>query len=86
MSVDGHRRTGEPQIDLETVRETIAMIHDDMKRSARLQKVHAALTAALEEIAAVEAAASGQPVVPSGARVVAFPAFRPQFKPWTAGT
>lgn len=86
MSVDGHRRAGEPQIDLETVRETIAMIHDDMKRSTRLQKVHAALSNALKEIAAVETAAPRQPAVPSGARVVAFPSFRPQFKPWTAGT
>ena len=43
--------------------------------------------ATLEDaIAAVEAAAPRQPAVPSGARVVAFPSFRPQFKPWTAGT
>lgn len=86
MSRDGRRRSGEPEIDLETVRETLALIHDDMKRSTRLHRVHAALGKALEEIATLEAGAVDGEPVPASGRVLAFPAFRPQFKPWTAET
>lgn len=85
MSWDRPRRSEEPQIDLDTVRETIAMMHDDMKRSTRLQRVHEALGKALAEIATIEAETAKSVPKPTSGSVVAFPAFRPQFKPWTPG-
>lgn len=46
-----------PQIDLTTVRETLAYMHDDMCRVAGLEKLRDALAVAIEEAAAAERAA-----------------------------
>jgi len=53
--------TAEPRIDLETVRETLAYMHADMRNSERLAKVHEALGRVLDEIAAVEHARTIDP-------------------------
>ena len=82
MSRDDKRRTNEPRIDLDTVRETLAYMHHDMQRSRRLARVSDALAVVLAEIAAVEAhAAAEQPA--DASRVVAFPALRPRFVAWS---
>ena len=43
-----------PLVDLETVRETLAYIHDDLSRVTGLEKASAALGQALAELAAAE--------------------------------
>ncbi|MBL8566151.1 MAG: hypothetical protein JNM89_10590 [Hyphomicrobiaceae bacterium] len=43
-----------PQIDLSTVRETLAYMHDDMCRVPGLEKLRDALGVAIEEAAAAE--------------------------------
>lgn len=84
MSRDDKRRTNEPRIDLDTVRETLAYMHHDMQRSRRLARVSDALAVVLAEIAAVEAhAAAEQPQPADVSRVVAFPALRPRFVAWS---
>jgi hypothetical protein len=45
-----------PHIDLTTARETLAYMHDDMKRVPQLAKVAAALEAAMQEMDRAETA------------------------------
>ena len=80
-------RSQEPNIDVETVRDTIALIRGDIASSSRLSKVHEALSRALDEIAALEPVAAQPPPQEhpdAGRRVVPFPGFKPQFRPWSA--
>ena len=50
-----------PMIDLETVRETIAYIRDDLARVRGLEAAHAALGQALEELRAHDAGRQSLP-------------------------
>jgi len=79
MSRHWLRPIAEPRIDLETVRETLAYMHADMRGSERLAKVHEALGRVLEEIAAVEPARKNDP--PSN--VVELSAAWPRFVRWS---
>lgn len=99
MASSGASGTGprHPLIDLETVRETLAYMHDDMTGVTGLAKIRDALAHAMAEIEAHEAArdkqhASTSP--PPGmsqpecdrqntAEVVAFTSFRPRFVAWS---
>lgn len=86
MSADGHRRTGEPQIDLDTIRETLAYMHGDLAQAPRLHKLRDMLGDVIREIETLEAAAkTASGGAPAPKRVVAFPTIRPIFKPWRAG-
>lgn len=86
MSADGQRPKGEPEIDLDTIRETIAYIHGDLGHAPRLEKLRNMLGDALREIETL--GPTGRTVSKSAAlpqRVVSFPTIRPIFKPWRAG-
>ncbi|MGE0697765.1 MAG: hypothetical protein AB7O57_01585 [Hyphomicrobiaceae bacterium] len=83
MSRDGPRRNSEPRIDLETVRDTLRYMHDDMAAVPRLAAVQAALSAALREIETIEASSAGSKPVEDQPRVVAFPVARPRFVAWS---
>ena len=82
MSRYGQRPTNEPRIDLETVRETLAYMHADTRRSERLTKVHEALGRVLDEIAALEVP-QPEAATFSSRNVVALPAAWPRFVPWS---
>jgi hypothetical protein len=85
MVLKGRSRTAEPQIDLETVRETISYIHGDLEGLERFAKVRAALGVALDELAIL----AGTPTVaehqPQNSGVVELDAHRPRFVPWHPG-
>lgn len=83
MSDEGAKHPGYPRIDLETVRDTLAYIRDDMAALPELSKVAQSLTKALDEIAQLNRAAAGahQEQQP-GARVIPFS--RLNFVPWMA--
>lgn len=51
------RRPWPPEIDLATARETLAYIEDDMRRVPGLEKVAEAVSRAMSEIDAAQAAA-----------------------------
>lgn len=53
-----------PAIDLGTVRETVAYMHDDMSRVPGLEKVAAALSTVLDEIASAEKNGKSASIVP----------------------
>ncbi|MBS0244452.1 MAG: hypothetical protein JSS20_19955 [Proteobacteria bacterium] len=77
-------RGQEPLIDLDTVRETLEYIRDDVAAAPRLAAVGRAIDKVLEEIAAAEAGSAVKALaneVPS--RVVAFRPARVRFVPWT---
>lgn len=48
------RKPNVPLVDLDTIRETLVYIRDDLKRVAGLERAADRLTAALGEIAAAE--------------------------------
>lgn len=64
-----------PQIDLSTLRETLAYMHDDMARAPGLEKLRDALALAIKE---AEAAEQGSPAAPFAALPVRFMPRRPQ--------
>lgn len=83
MSNEIAKPSGHPRIDLETVRETLAYIRDDMATMPEFANVKQALTKAIDEIARLtrdEAAA--QPAQQPDARIIPFT--RMNFVPWTA--
>jgi len=57
-----------PVLDLATVRETIAYMHDDMARVPGLERVAGALKMAIDEIEAAERNAKPPAINPSVAR------------------
>ncbi len=94
MAATGADGTGPRQslIDMETVRETLAYMHDDMTGVAGLAKVRDALARAMAEIAAHESERENQrarsssdlePDRENTAEVVAFPGFWPRFVAWS---
>ncbi|MEZ5816094.1 MAG: hypothetical protein R3D44_03335 [Hyphomicrobiaceae bacterium] len=89
MSRERIRKGAEPQIDLETVRETLSYMQADMRSSARLARVSEALGRVLDEIAALQsehvAPAEAEPAIIPTSQVVRLNAFRPRFVPWSVG-
>lgn len=84
-SVDGQ----DAGLDLVTVRETLALIHEDLRRRPDLVAVRKALVAAIEEISVAEARA-GSPLIAAATKVaigvdnvVVLPRPHPRFVRWT---
>lgn len=57
-----------PTLDLATVRETLAYMHDDMNRVPGLERVASALETVLEEIETAERNAKPPVINPNAAR------------------
>lgn len=66
-----------PRIDLATVRETLALIHDDMAGAADLAAVRAALA---EALAAIDATAEPAPRA-AGPNIAEY--YGSRFEPWS---
>lgn len=88
MKLFGSKTRPAVRIDLETVRETLAYMHDDMRQAPELAAVASALAQAIDEIDAVSGVAPGQTnggLHHSAAQnVVAMPAVR--LVPWKPGS
>lgn len=89
MALGGSDNGTDIGLDLETVRETLALIHEDLRQRPELVGVRKALVAAIEEIALAEAQAGSAgwglkaPQHTPVSNVVTFPGQRPQFVRWT---
>jgi hypothetical protein len=84
LGQDQDARRLRPSIDLETVRETLLYMQDDMRRTPGLAAVRRAIEAAIAEIDAAERAGAGTGHVSAGGGVV-----RPgptRFVPWSPGS
>lgn len=83
MGDDVPKRSAYPRIDLDTVRETLSYMRDDMATTPDLARVSQALSRAIDEIAALgHRAPDPAQRQPGDAKVVPFG--RMQFVPWLA--
>ena len=81
MASEQGTTSGYPRIDLGTVRETLAYIHEDMAAAPELARVHQAMGLVLAEIAALAPTATSL-CLSTDAKVV--PIRRARFVPWVA--
>ncbi len=81
MSDEQGSKSAHPRIDLDTVRETLVYMRDDMASDPHLARIHQALSLALDEIATVAPSALGQQLS-AASNVV--PIRGPRFVPWIA--
>ncbi len=80
MASEQGTTSGYPRIDLGTVRETLAYIHDDMAAAPELARVHRAMGLVLAEIAALAPPATS--LCLTDAKAV--PIRGARFVPWVA--